>query len=364
MKQSNKYEKLSNVHPGSIIKMELKARNIKQKDFAERLSIQASHLSELLKGTRNLNEQLAKSIESLLNIPSAHLMQIQAEYDFQKKTAQIEDYHEHEAEMLLNLYNELYDMRVIYNRLGIGKKSSTQRLEFCTNVLHFEDIVAQRRKVSGYYHRSEKTGLDSRMIATWTVLAQYEAENKPKAVGNFDVSNMDALACDLAVIFNENNNTENRVSRKLSEYGIKFCVVPRIERASIDGYSFILNGQPSIVITKRFNRIDNMAFAVLHEVGHLKLHIKGDGERVTLADADEYKSSKEEREANNFASQALLPDSIWEDAPKTVMLPQIIQQAYSAWARKKGLNKWIVLGRISHDTGMYMFTSDKSREIN
>lgn len=367
MKRDSGYEVNSNVHPGYIVKMELKARGIKQKDFAEMLSIQASHLSELLKGSRNLNEQLAKSIASILNIPAAHLMQIQAEYDYKKRSAQIEDRQEHEAEILLTLYNELYDMRVLCRRLGINGESSTKRLDFCKEKLHFGPIEEQRKKVNGFYHRSEKTGLDSRMIATWTVLAQYEVENKPEAMGSYDVSRMDDLASELAIIFNDNINTENRVSRKLSEYGIKFCVVPKLDRASIDGYSFISNGQPSIAITKRFNRIDNMAFAVLHEVGHLKLHIKGDGERVTVAnvdaDVEDLKGLREEKEANSFATQALLPDTIWNDAPQTVMSPQAIQRAYSAWARKKGLNPWIVLGRISHDTGMYMFKSDKSREI-
>lgn len=126
--------------------------------------------------------------------------------------------------------------------------------------------------------------------------------------------------------------------------------------------TLVSNGQPSIVITKRYNRIDNIAFAVLHEVGHLKLHINGDDERVSVADADEV-NTKEEREANNYASQVLLPDSVWQDAPEVLMNPHLIQQKYSAWAKRKGLNKWIVLGRISHDTGMYMFKSDKSREI-
>jgi hypothetical protein len=28
------------------------------------------------------------------------------------------------------------------------------------------------------------------------------------------------------------------------------------------------------------------------------------------------------------------------------------------------LNPWIVLGRVSHETGMYRFTSDSSRSIN
>lgn len=39
----------------------------------------------------------------------------------------------------------------------------------------------------------------------------------------------------------------------------------------------------------------------------------------------------------------------------------MIQKKYSEWAAEKGLNKWLVLGRISYETGMYKFKSDESR---
>jgi HTH-type transcriptional regulator/antitoxin HigA len=44
--------------------------------------------------------------------------------------------------------------------------------------------------------------------------------------------------------------------------------------------------------------------------------------------------------------------------------PYVIQKKYTQWAKSKGLNPWIVLGRVSHETGMYRFTSDSSRSIN
>lgn len=91
MAKKEAFDALSNVHPGFIIKMELRARGIKQKDFAERIAIQQSHLSEILKGTRNISDQMAKTIEGVLGIPSAHLIQLQAEYNFKKKSAEIED---------------------------------------------------------------------------------------------------------------------------------------------------------------------------------------------------------------------------------------------------------------------------------
>ena len=92
--------------------------------------------------------------------------------------------------------------------------------------------------------------------------------------------------------------------------------------------------------------------------------VKDEGGNINLAYADEELMTKEERDANTFAADALIPKSIWVNAPRVIMNPHFIQKDYSNWAKKMGLNKWIVLGRVSHETGMYMFKSDKSREIN
>lgn len=153
----------------------------------------------------------------------------------------------------------------------------------------------------------------------------------------------------------------------LSDYGIKFCVVPKVKHASIDGFSFYQNGVPSIAVTKRFERIDNLAFAVLHEIAHLKNHLSKDGiGKVNLVDPDAESLATEEKEANEYASNILIPNSLWESAKEQeiALNPFIIQRKFSKWAREHQLNKWIVLGRLSHETGIYMFKSDDSRKIH
>lgn len=353
------------IHPGYILGMELKARGISQKNFATQIAIQQSHLSEIIKGKRNITDQLADKLEETLGIPAEHWIKMQAEYGYMTKLAEQKNVANINAENTLTEYNVIYDMRTIYNYVGILMKPASERLEFCAKSLKFVSPTVQRQKVRGCFHRSEKTGLDTRMIATWAVLAKYEASLRPMPEGVFDKEKMDSLSKELSTIFNENNNTLNRVERKLSEYGIKFCIVPKVKQASIDGYSFFTDdGTPAIVITKRFNKIDNVAFAVMHEIGHLYLHSEKDnGGNINLAYADEDLITKEEREANEYAANALIPEYIWEKVPPVIMNPHLIQKKYSRWAKEYGMNKWIVLGRISHETGMYMFKSDKTREI-
>lgn len=358
-------EVITNIHPGFILGNELRVRGLTQKSFAEKVGVQPSHLSEIIKGKRSVTEQLAVKFEEALTIPADHWIQLQAKYDYNEKSLNLRNTAERDAESMLQAYNDVYDMRTICKCVGIMDKSSSEKLAFCKRSLHFGTPAVQMRHVQGCFHRSEKTGLDTRMIATWAVLAKYESSLRPVPFGKFNKDCMDELARELSVIFRENNNTINRVEKKLSDYGIRFCIVPKVEKASIDGYSFFIKGKPAIVVTKRYNRIDNLAFAVLHEVGHLKLHSSEDYEgNINLAYAEDELITKEEQEANDFAAEALIPGELWSDAPEVCLNPVVIQKEYSKWALRKNLNKWIVLGRISYLTGIYMFKSDKSREIN
>ena len=358
-------EVINSTHPGFILGMELKARGFTQKSFAEQIDVQQSHLSEIIKGKRSVSELLAVKLEEALGIPADHWNQMQAKYNYEQKALNLQNEAERDAESMLLSYNEIYDMRIIYKYVGLTGKPSSERLAFCKDQLNFGTPAIQQRQVQGFFHRSEKTGLDTRMIATWAELAKYEASRRPIPSGKFDKDKMDELAKELSNVFCENHNTINRVEKLLNDFGIKFCIVPRIERASIDGYSFFLKGKPAIVVTKRYNRIDNLAFAVLHEVGHLKIHSSDDYRgNINLAYAEEDLNTKEEQEANDYAAKALIPDYLWNSAPAVPLNPVVIQRDYSKWAKKMHLNKWIVLGRISYMTGIYMFKSDKTREIN
>ena len=57
------------VHPGEILREELLERGIKQKDIAQQIGVQVTHLNEFIKGKRDLDEDLAMKLEKSLGIP-------------------------------------------------------------------------------------------------------------------------------------------------------------------------------------------------------------------------------------------------------------------------------------------------------
>ena len=75
------------VHPGMMIKPELKERGISQKDFAMMIGVQASHLSEGLNGKRALTTDLAVKIESAIGLPAKVLLSAQTQYELESANA-------------------------------------------------------------------------------------------------------------------------------------------------------------------------------------------------------------------------------------------------------------------------------------
>jgi HTH-type transcriptional regulator/antitoxin HigA len=69
------------LHPGEVLADELEARKILKKDFAALLSLQPSHLSDLLKGKRHVSAKLALKLEQHLKINASYWLRLQMAYD-------------------------------------------------------------------------------------------------------------------------------------------------------------------------------------------------------------------------------------------------------------------------------------------
>lgn len=67
--RSNRLVPARAIHPGEILREELLERGIKQKDFAQQIGMQPSHLNAFIKGKRNLNDDLAIKLERQMLIP-------------------------------------------------------------------------------------------------------------------------------------------------------------------------------------------------------------------------------------------------------------------------------------------------------
>ena len=78
------------VHPGIMLGEELKARGIRQKDFARAIGIQATHLSAMIHGTRSITPAVAVKLEQgLEGIPARIWLRMQERYNLDAERARL-----------------------------------------------------------------------------------------------------------------------------------------------------------------------------------------------------------------------------------------------------------------------------------
>ena len=68
-------------HPGDVVKEELEARGISQKEFASRTGISYTMLNEILNGKRPITSEIALVIEAALGINPELLINMQSRYN-------------------------------------------------------------------------------------------------------------------------------------------------------------------------------------------------------------------------------------------------------------------------------------------
>ena len=72
------------IHPGEMLKDEIEARGITQKDLAKRIRVSYTVFNEILNGKRPITTEYALLLEAALGIDAGMWLRLQADYNMQK----------------------------------------------------------------------------------------------------------------------------------------------------------------------------------------------------------------------------------------------------------------------------------------
>ena len=354
-------------HPGSVLKKELKARGIKQKDFAEAIGMPAPNLSELIKGKRNVTESIAIKLEEVLGIPFQNWMTLQNRYHYVKKCHEERDAIERNAESEELSLRARLNMRVLYSFYNITFSKISDRLNALKECLNIDlnGLHILEAKTNGYFKRSERLRIDEINMRTWLLMAWSEAI-KAQISEKYSVQKGLEAAKEIADAANAGTVTTAFLKDTLNKNGIIYIQVPKLEAAPIDAYSMFAGSNPAIVVTYRHNDLDKLVFDVLHEIGHIVLHITS-GKSYISVEHDHYSQSPEELEANRFANDTLIPPDKWKkimSAKPTNLSPHVIVHTIANEAEKYGVSTSIAVARYKHETRCYNIRGYKSPKID
>lgn len=354
------------IHPGEILKDELQARNMQQKQLAELCDIQTSILNDIIKGKRNITAEQSVLIGNALDIEDGFFYNLQMEYDLD--VARITDRvtEQKAAAQIWKILQEFISIKFLktVGLMSFDIKTTINNIFEMCGVSSVDEFLKKRSSVQeAFYKKTDKYTLDDNDLFTWVCYCKYKSRQDYLNIP-FDKAKVSDLCNELNSIFYENHNVIQRCTEKCNEYGIKFYVVKKIGKVPVDGMSFIEGENPTIILTLRKDTIDNFAFSFMHEIGHISKHIGCTSKTEFINKQDLDQLNEYEIEANNFANEILIPNSSWRKLMALKSSLYKIQQTCTNWAESQNINRWIVLGRYSFETGMYKFKSDESRKVN
>lgn len=340
-------------HPGEVLSAILKQKGISQKELSEAIGKATPVISDIIKGKRNVNAEIALLFAaSLGELTAQEWMAIQSLYDIEHLEEDAKIIQQKNQIAIWNQLKSLVNINQLKKKANIGE-SVSDNIEEILSYAGVANISGLEKKISAYlscFKKSETVHADPRNLLTWVIIARHISNEQKPLSKQFDMAHINELVASLNRILFKNANLYVELTKALNEYGIKFFVVEKLDKVPVDGYSFWEGDNPTIVLTKRFDRIDNFGFTLMHELGHICLHLSKDCtcDYIETDKCSEEKASGKEAEANKFATEHLLVNIPYGELFKSIYQPYTAANYLMAMSNDFSVNVGIIIGQYHH----------------
>ncbi len=328
--------------PIAAIEFRMDQQGLTRRDLQKYLGSQ-SKVSEVMSGKRPLSLSMIRKLHEGLGIPAEILLQ-EKDKNLSESAFNWKDF------PFVEMFNAGY--------FSSFNSTLTEAKEYAEELLQeLFDIFQGDIPHPIYCKRGEKT-VNENALSAWQarVLTLIKNEHLPSYVRK----NLDEAFTQKLVHLSYYEKGTLLVKEYLNKKGIHFVILPHLEKTYMDGASFLTpQGRPVIALTLRHDRLDNFWFTLMHELAHVLLHLENSQFAFfddTINDGNEDGNPKE-REANQFARNALIPSLFWEKhlKPKveTISKVEIISSA-----EKLEIDPAIIAGRIRWEINNYQKFND------
>lgn len=302
----SKYKPFINVGPGDVIKKDLAALNWTQEDLARVMGMSVKAVNEIIKNksgitletARLLSKTFRQSPEFWLNLDASYRLQLAEESEREKDTEQHALILKHMPvkEMIRNGWLKQYqEVSDLVRQVKDFWKVSTL------------DFTWMEAAPEPWYRKSRAYEKFTKYYAlTWHRMARNTA--RLRKVPAYRKEKLKALASELAR-YSMRTEGVAEFLRDLQSCGVKFFVLKHLPKTYLDGASFRDGGNPVIVYTYRFDRLDNFWFTLAHEIAHVILHFERK-DACFLDDMQSEGTQGPELEADDYAAKLIRAEEI------------------------------------------------------
>lgn len=335
-----KYEEdhfpISKPDPIEAIKFRMEQQGLKNRDLIPFIG-SAPKVSEILNGTRSLSLNMIRKLSSGLGISADILIQlpeqkhaIQREVDWQAFPI---------AEMRKRGYFDSFN-----GSLQELKEYAAEALsDFIGSVKSGFNLQPALLRASSHLRTNDKK-TDPYALWAWQIrVLQKAAEQKLPCQYRAGTVNLEWMQNISKLSWLESGPL--LAIEFLNKSGIHVIIEPHLPKTYLDGAVCMgIDGNPIIALTLRHNRLDSFWFSLMHEMAHIALHLDGN-ENWYLDDLDAQGVDDIEKQADDMAREALIPQSIW--CRSSLSSAEEVREL----AKELQISPCIVAGRVRFESG-------------
>ena len=339
-------------HPGEMLALELDSLNLSQHDFALQIGMQKSQLNEIIKGKRSVNAETAILIAKALGGEAQTWLNAQLNYDLDTAIRLQKVQERSKALEIWGLFKQIVGVAYLRSQkyLTGDPIDDVPAVRALYNVESPDELAGQlTHSHMALFRKSQRLEEDKVNVLAWVKMVEFHASKQ--VVAPFNRHAADEVIADLRQIILQNVNVLFNVQHTLNSQGIKFVYQPKAEKAPIDGMSCWSGENPAIGMSLRSSRLDNFAFTLLHELGHVYCHLAHNPKICFYDNLDYTQDNLQEKEANAFAQECILPESAWK---KLIASAEQFNQNYIIrFANAISTHPAVIAGQVCYRTGHY-----------
>jgi HTH-type transcriptional regulator/antitoxin HigA len=298
--------------PGDTVSRILQERQISREDFSQKIGWSVDQVEALLRGSAHITEETATILASTLGASAGFW--ITREFQYREGVARLRDEAKHAVEKGWLSEIPVQDM-VKFGWLD-AEKGETNHATACLRFFGVPSVEAwhatydQALNVAAF-RTSESFDAVPGSVAAW--LRQGELESAKIKCEAWDKTKFSSALEEIKLLIRGKDPKFflSKLTEMCAACGVAVAIVrpPKGCRAS-GATRFTLANRALMILSFRYLSDDQFWFTFFHEAGHLLLH---DKKALFIDGVGMPSTTRQEQEANKFASNFLVPDEYREE---------------------------------------------------
>lgn len=328
--------------PGDTLAETLDELGMTQTDLARRMGRPIKTINEIVQGKAAILPETAFQLENVLGIPAAFWLARETAY--RTSLARV-------VRQTAVVAPETVDWAKQFPCREMAKfrwiESRQKKTEYVQELFEFFAVASVRawdatwNRPEVAFRRSQTRQGNKYAVSAWLRRGEIEAARTKAAPYDAEKFRVALQRC-RELTAEDPKTFCSAMQSTCAEAGVVVLFIRDFPGTSVSGAARWLTPQRALIqLTLRFGTDDQLWFSFFHEAGHVLLHPK----KGIFID-DGHGTSTQEKEADAFASNMLIPDEVFE---AFVRVRPFSRQRVEAFAAQEKIAPGIVVGRLQHE---------------